>query len=109
MKAVADFLKFVLPPPLPTVQTARRQSTPTQTEATEADAAIPSTLSAAEIYEIPKSRPSEDDDDAVDDDADVAAGGFVEKDAQGRSLAPWPIRTSRPTSIRGVFSTRSMV
>ena len=54
----------------------RRQSAPKQTEARVA-AAIPSTLSAAEIYETPKRRPSEDDD------ADnVAYGGFAEKYAQ---------------------------
>ena len=83
MKAVADFLKSVLPPPLPAVQTVRRQSTPTQTEARVAAAAIPSTLPAAEVYETQKRRPSEDDDDAVDDDdADVDAGRFVEVDAQ---------------------------
>ena len=52
-----------------------RPSTPTQMEARDA---VPSTLSATEIYEIPKRRPSEDDDDADD----VADDGFVEADAQ---------------------------
>ena len=52
-----------------------------QTEARVA-AAVPSTLSAAEIYETLKLRPSDDDDDGVDDDVDVVAGGLVEKDAK---------------------------
>ena len=72
MKAVADFLKFVLPPPLPTVQTARRQSTPTQTEATVA-ITTPPTVPVGEIYETPKRRPDDEDDDGGvdDDDEDV--------------------------------------
>ena len=74
VKAFADFLKSVLPANTPSV-VHRRPSTPTQTEARVA-AAIPSTLSAAEIYETPKRRPSEDDDD----NADVT--GFVEAEAQ---------------------------
>jgi hypothetical protein len=80
-KVGCRLLRSVLSPPahIPSA-VPRRQTTPTQTEARVAAAAIPSTLSAAEIYETPKRRPSEDD--AVDDDADVAAGVVVEADAQ---------------------------
>ena len=53
------------------------QSPPTQTEARVAAAEIPSTSSAAEIYETPKRRPNDEGD--VDDDKDIADGAFVEK------------------------------
>ena len=75
VKAVADFLKSVLPPPaVHKAPIPRRQTTPTQTEARVAAAAIPSTSSAAEIYQTPKSPPN--DDDVNDDDV---AEGFVEE------------------------------
>ena len=76
VKAVADFLKSVLPPHPPVVHTVQKQTTHTQMEArVAAAAAIPSTSSAVEIYETPKRRPDDDDDDEVD----VADGGFVEE------------------------------
>ena len=69
VKAVADFLKSVLPqsppPLLPAEHTVpRRQTTPTQTEAR---VVTPPTVPVGDIYETPKRRPDED----IDDDDDV--------------------------------------
>ena len=76
VKAVADFLKSVLPrssppPPSPPPVVHQRQTTPTQTEVR---VATPPTVPVGEIYETPKRRPDddEDDDEGVDDDEDVA-------------------------------------
>ena len=84
VKAVADFLKSVLPQPpstslLPAEYTVpQRQTTPSQTKAR---IVTPPTVPVGDIYETPK-RPPSDGGVVDDDDDDVADGTSVEKDAQ---------------------------
>jgi hypothetical protein len=83
VKAVADLLKPVLPPPSPHPATKTPMSTQTESKKTTMPTVAPLSSTSTVVYETPKGRRFiRDDDDEYENDDDDDDDTVVEKDVE---------------------------